>query len=100
VNWSEQFPPRSPAPRSMGALVWDPDVAGVVLFGGTGALSFNDTWIWKEGAWAEAAAVGNVPPGRWATSADFDPLAKGMLLFGGFDLVEPLKSTWILYPAR
>ena len=80
-----------PAPRRIGMLVFDPDPAvnGSVLFGGCFAVGLfvaclNDTWIWAPGSGWTMSPSGVSPPGRGEVGATYDPSARAIVMFGGF----------------
>jgi hypothetical protein len=46
TNWTQKFPAGSPSRRGGAGMAGDSAHAQVVLFGGSGATLFNDTWVW------------------------------------------------------
>jgi len=49
TTWTRQFPPTSPPGRSRAAMAYDPATGNVVLFGGFGNGTLDDTWTWGTG---------------------------------------------------
>jgi len=78
-------------------MAYDSNLGSVVLFGGGVAPSalFDDTWAWKGGNWTEIYPS-NIPPYRYAAGMDYNPLAKGVMIFGGFSSGPSLNDTWLL----
>jgi hypothetical protein len=71
-RWLRQNPATSPPPRSFGALVHDPNLHRVLLFGGgapNSDLSRHDTWAWDGRGWTELPGT---PGGSWRNLAVFD----------------------------
>lgn len=81
----------SPSPRMYPAMAFDPQLGGVLLFGGIayhtllGAnATYNDSWLFANGTWSNITARYPAPPSaRWAATLVWDPLDHYMLLFGG-----------------
>jgi len=76
-------------------MTYDPNLGAIVLFGGVtgpGGQS-NDTWLWNGSNWKETRPA-TVPNARWNAGMDYDPVANGLLLFGGFNSTT-LGDTWV-----
>jgi hypothetical protein len=91
-----------PPARANTSLAYDPNVGGVVLFGGTCAVVytclFNDTWAFAHGAWENLTAAApnatNTPGARQAESLAFDATpGSGLVLFGGWSYSGGCPST-------
>ncbi|MCI4317649.1 MAG: PKD domain-containing protein, partial [Thermoplasmata archaeon] len=79
----------TPPPRLAGSMVYDPDLGGVVLFGGynnsvpSGTSLLNDLWLYKAGAWSKLPDQSPPPARTWA-SLGFDPGLHELVLYGGY----------------
>ncbi len=81
----------APAARMYPSMAFDPQLGGVLLFGGltyhtsTGAnATYNDTWLFANGTWTNLTSrYPGAPGARWAATMVWDPLDHYMLLFGG-----------------
>ncbi|HEV2166804.1 MAG TPA: kelch repeat-containing protein [Thermoplasmata archaeon] len=84
-RWTELAPSSSPPARLGASLVFDPQVGGLVLFGGLGPLGFlSDTWSYTGGTWTNiTASSGAAPPGRASGSFVWDPEDSEGVLYGG-----------------
>ncbi|MGI0150717.1 MAG: PKD domain-containing protein, partial [Thermoplasmata archaeon] len=88
-----------PAPRVGASMTYDPELGGVVLYGGVNLSSVDgqilgDLWLFTGTSWSLLAAQGP-PVGRWLSALVYDPTAGELVLFGGYtfgDLV--LGDTW------
>lgn len=76
---------QTPSARSSPALVSDPAMGGVLLYGGQiGANNLNDTWLWTAaGGWVELRTTGNAPRALWGMEGTALPGDEGVLLYGG-----------------
>jgi uncharacterized protein (TIGR03382 family) len=73
----------SPPGRVRGAMVWDAARRSMVLFGGSGEVSFlDDTWEFLDGGWTQRTTP-NRPAARWSHGLAWDPLRQRAVLFGG-----------------
>jgi len=89
-NWTELHPASSPDTLYGSGFVYDPSLAGAVLFGGWDPSSRNGgcggvqgtTWEFKGGAWTELGLTLS-PSARSGPAVDFDASADKLLLFGG-----------------
>lgn len=100
-NWSFLGSPPGIAPRDFPALASDPDLGGVVLFGGGVAnlsAAFPGTWLYRNGTWSNLSASfsDNPPHGRLAVALVWDPTADELVLFGGRNGSESFNDTWVL----
>jgi hypothetical protein len=97
TTWTQQFPATSPPARVDGAIAFDPQVHGVILFGGyvnTDTDSLNDTWFWDGTNWTRAHPTKS-PTARYSSAMAYAPGLKGLLLFGGFSPGPALSDTWL-----
>jgi hypothetical protein len=86
----------SPAARSLPMLSDDPNVGGVLLFGGyTGALSgtSNDSWSFVNLTWTQLSLSAGPSP-RYEGQMVFDAADNATILFGGTDLNSTFSDTW------
>jgi hypothetical protein len=91
-RWIQRFPAHSPSPRGAHVMVYDPQRARVVLFGGrTGTTAFNDTWIYKNGDWTKLDTA-TTPPGRFLAGAAYDSKRDRIVVFGGSSYSADGKS--------
>jgi len=103
VDWTQQQPTTIPPARCDNALVFNPDLGKVVMFGGLagpcedcGEARLNDTWLWDGSSWTQEQIPLN-PSARSGTAFDYDQTVNGMLLFGGWVTDADFTSTnWFL----
>jgi hypothetical protein len=94
-QWWAAYPSTSPAARTGGAMVFDPAIGGVLLFGGIdSSLAYeNDTWSFSDGNWQPWG-----PPVTPTPRADFglttDPSGATPLLVGGSSSSGSQNDTW------
>ena len=70
----------------------------MVLFGGTGAKDFADTWTWSGTNWTKKTPAASPTARRWAAMT-YDPATSQLVLFGGygnngFGVDAVLGDTW------
>ena len=84
-------------------MLYDPNTAKTILFGGFTSdsagkdLSFlNDTWAYDSvsNTWTDLQPSGELPAGRLWHALVFDPGTNKVLLFGGYYPYEFLNDTW------
>ncbi|MCI4351519.1 MAG: PKD domain-containing protein [Thermoplasmata archaeon] len=82
--------PLAPPARTGGSLTYDPDLPGLLLFGGCGRICpLNDTWEFSGGTWTNISADCVVPvacpPARWGAVLTYanSPWNNSAVLFGG-----------------
>ncbi len=103
VDWTQQQPTTMPPARTDNALVFDPDLGKVVMFGGLagpcedcGEPRLNDTWLWDGSNWAQEQTSLS-PSARSGSAFDYDETVNGMLLFGGWiSSTAFTSSNWFL----
>ena len=101
-TWTSSHLSPSPPARLAATMAYDPQLGGVVLFGGynnsdsSGGTLLNDTWLFKDGAWSRVVTT-NAPPVRtWPTLA-YDPTLSELVLFSGLNASGAcLGDTWTL----
>jgi hypothetical protein len=77
----------SPPGRNNGALTFDPQIPGLVLFGGHAQWEFyTDTWEFVNGSWSPVAFSANatVPSGAFGSNLVWDNATSQLLLMGGY----------------
>ncbi len=90
----------APPARYEASMDYDPNMHGVLLFGGLGAggVVLNDTWLYASGRWTNLSWVSVAPPGRRGAVMAFDPEPEenGSVLFGGaLPSAATTNDTWI-----
>jgi hypothetical protein len=69
-------------PEAGGAMAYDAENHGVILFGGTsGENSTDETWLWQGRAWSKLEAQG--PPARSGEMMAYDSAHHQLVMFGG-----------------
>jgi serine/threonine protein kinase len=95
TTWTQRFPATSPPARSGASMAYDPAARQLVLFGGVGQTSggyLNDTWTWTGTNWTQLAPATS-PPDRYIACMTYDPAARQLVLFGGYNGLA-LDDTW------
>lgn len=89
----------APPARAAGMMTYDPNMQGVLLFGGVGAAGYlADTWLFHGGEWTNVSYVSPAPAARAFGAFAFDPAPEenGSVLFGGYNLARgDLNDTWV-----
>ena len=90
----------APPARYGAAMDYDPNLQGILLFGGNSASGLrNDTWLFQNGGWTNLTALSaSAPPPREYAAIAFDPAAEenGSVLFGGYvNGYGPANDTWV-----
>ncbi|MBK8979735.1 MAG: hypothetical protein IPM29_27880 [Planctomycetes bacterium] len=83
--WTRTVASPAPGGRDTHAMAFDRERGAVVLFGGEvlgGYLNFGDTWERRGGVWRTRSPTTS-PPARAGHAMEFDPVGRGVLLFGG-----------------
>ncbi|MHB8352026.1 MAG: PKD domain-containing protein [Thermoplasmata archaeon] len=99
-SWSAHTLSPSPSPRFGASMAYDPQLGGVVLFGGVNLSSssgapLGDLWLLRGDSWSRVASAME-PLARSEASLTYDPTISGLVLFGGLMLGDvPLSDTWI-----
>lgn len=90
--WGQIAPSNSPSDRARSAMAYDSVTQRVVLFGGRGSTSFNDTWKYDGVDWAQVTTA-NSPGVRSLHVMAYDSVRQKMVVFGGAG-PAPLHDTW------
>jgi hypothetical protein len=95
-DWEERTPANtsdSPSARRQAAMAFDPNLGGVVLYGGfDGSDVVGDTWVWDGEGWSELDLDGPLP--RSAARMALHPATARLVLYGGSDGTAALDETW------
>lgn len=94
-QWWQLAPATSPPARSSVAMVFDPAIEAVLLFGGLNAsfVSLSDTWSFSGGAW-QLLNPAAAPAPRSAFGLALDPSGEVPLLVGGNGPSASSNDTW------
>ncbi len=94
-NWNQLSPATSPPARWDGAQAYDAAHRQVVMFGGLGAGTLNDTWLWNGTNWTQASPA-TIPDGRANQAMAYDAATGQVVMFGGIDSSNTrLGDTWL-----
>ncbi len=105
-DWHRVDPHHSPPARIGAAAAYDPELGGVVLFGGSSTSvadgqdlrPLGDSWLWNGKDWL-AIRSGQSPAPRLLAQMSYDPALRALVLFGGsVDNTADLADTWTLVP--
>lgn len=95
--WREVPPKYGPPARRQAMLRYDPGRDVTVMFGGgLGLFEANalaDTWEWDGQYWGGIRSS-ETPGARMGGAHFFDVQAQAIVLFGGFNLDQPLGDMW------
>lgn len=87
----------SPSPRWGMSMFADPNVGGVLLFGGTdGVRVFGDAWIFHGSKWGPVPGLKPGPAPRFAAAMAYTPHPSEVILFGGTNGTVEFNDTWLL----
>lgn len=94
-TWTQEFPSRSPSPRSAFAMAYDSSRQQIVLFGGVDSTAtLSDTWVWDGSNWTQKTSS-ITPAARYSASMAYDQSLGQVVLFGGAAANNaPLDDTW------
>jgi hypothetical protein len=80
-------------------MAYDPGLGALVLFGGAvggdWVNSADDTWTWNGTSWTEIFPA-TVPSNRYYFGMSYNPIAKAVVMFGGFSTAAARGGTWLL----
>jgi prepilin-type N-terminal cleavage/methylation domain-containing protein len=88
TTWTEVSTPIAPPARTGAAMVFDPAIGRIVLFGGyqgtslTTGTYLNDTWEFDGASWTQISTPAAPSPRNFASAA-YDPSLGDVVLFGG-----------------
>jgi len=103
-SWTLVNLTNAPGDLADGIFVYDPSLSGDILFGGIendARTGYSDvvsdyTWLYRNGSWTNLSPIaGPPPPSAEGFSGDFDPLAGGVVIFGGGTASGYVNSTWL-----
>ena len=107
-NWTQMFPEVYPDARADHAMVYDPELDLIVLYGGINDNPdfgydecFNDVWFYdlKTNYWdfGDLWGYSGKPSGRCGHSMVYDPFEGHLVVFGGWDPFTDtfFNDTWI-----
>src|SRR5204862_1648079 len=89
----------APPGRWFSSAIYDPAHDAMVIFGGRGSGPLDDAWSLSLGgapAWHRLEPSGPPPGVRWGHSANYDPVRRRMLVFGGSDGTLFFNDLWAL----
>jgi uncharacterized protein (TIGR03437 family) len=92
-SWTQQSPKASPPARYYHAMAYDAAHGQVVLFGGLGATTYNDTWVWDGVNWTQKFPK-NSPPARSSHAMAYDSVHHQIVMFGGVN-ISNYNDTWV-----
>jgi hypothetical protein len=86
-TWTELTPAVRPAGRYFYAIAYDAANHRVTVFGGQGAMFYNEAWVFDlwTNLWTQLAPGGTPPSARFGACAVYDGANDRMVVFGGND---------------
>jgi PKD repeat protein len=108
ASWTQVSPGGSvPSARSASCSGYDPDHKRLIIFGGdiaetmTGSTTVNDTYQYDVDAniWIKDTPSGTIPSKRSTCFSSYDPLAKRLMLHGGWNASSQVNGTFAYDPA-
>jgi galactose oxidase-like protein len=94
-SWFQMFPTGTlPPPRRLHGAAYDQPGDRMIVFGGFDGTNRNDAWSLQfagatDAAWTQILPAGPLPPGRSDFAMVLDPVARRLVVFGGYDGVSP-----------
>jgi len=85
-SWvSQSTGPTLPIARLFATAIYDPVRRRMIVFGGEGGPSFNDTWALDLATmtWSQIVPNGTLPSERFGHTAIYDPVTDEMVIYGG-----------------
>jgi hypothetical protein len=82
TTWTKQRPVFRPRAREAMGMAYDTYHDHVVMFGGLGAVWYDETWIWADGVWTRLRTA-TTPKGRERMGFAWDSTRRRILMFGG-----------------
>jgi hypothetical protein len=102
-NWTRQQPATTPPDRSRNGMAFDPQLSGVVVYGGNkfdatspALIQLSDTWVWSGGDWRKVTTTHH-PPVTSLMALGYDIQSNQFILFGGMG-INLSSQTWRLSP--
>ncbi|MBX3464875.1 MAG: hypothetical protein KF830_17035 [Planctomycetes bacterium] len=97
AQWIQRTPASAPTARTGAAMAFDPNSAGLILFGGSAPLVSNQTWAYDGTAWTLLAPAA-APTARFGAQLVHDVARGVMVLYGGLatniSVPPPNSDTW------
>lgn len=109
ANWHLKNIPAPPIYRSGQAMVYDPDLGRILMYGGTSTLTPTitnfqyyfpvDTWTWNGVAWQQLFPT-TIPGGAWTYRMIWDTSHNQLIMYVGDDLTCKNRGpkTWTVTP--
>ena len=98
ATWTRLALSPAPSARNRPVMVWDPDRAQIVLFGGIDANGtfLDDTWTFDGQAWSRLTTRGS-PTAAAGSAIAYDPVRREVVVHGGFTGATQVHGeTWAL----
>ena len=93
-----QSPRTQPVWVYAASAAFDPNLNGVVLFGGgSRGVDQNTSWLWSRSNWKQLQ-TSQSPPAREGAGMAFDEPLGHAIVFGGQDATSFFNDTWQLIP--
>lgn len=108
-NWHLMNVPTPPIYRSGQAMLYDPDLGRILMYGGTSTLTPNqtnfryyfpvDTWTWNGVGWEQLFPT-TIPGGAWTYRMIWDTSHNQLIMYVGDDLTCANRGpkTWTVTP--
>ena len=90
TDWSQRASSAPPA-RQYHAMAYDGARGVTVLFGGTGAAAYRDTWCWDGTTWTQKAPATS-PTARAGHCMTYDAARARAVVFGGYTARGPVAE--------
>lgn len=98
IDWTLRVPTDpegdgNPSARFVSAAAWDPQLKGIVLYGGVTDVPSRDTWLWNGQSWRRLA---DGPDARLLPALYFDESINALVMYGGVTNDSLLSDAWKL----
>jgi uncharacterized protein (TIGR03437 family) len=99
-RWTERTGQLKPPPREHYGIGFDSARGRLVIFGGTGNGTLNDTWDYdpRSGMWLQPVINGDTPSARHRHESTSAPDRGTIFFFGGLTASGPTNELWMLGP--